>query len=322
MYFNRTLVFFILLTVINVNYTMAQEKIAGVYRVSSGNPEGGNTFFVLENHTFAVAFFGGVITGAWSMDGKQVNFKPFISEHKFYIYGRHNKDLKDSTRIYFQGFDEQPTYLGFGENDNVKPTLQAIYNESPNCVPYPSVVKFKDLPTQLLFSDQPFIDGEVVVNSNVYTFDNPEKYNDFITHYFRDEQDRNPFSAEFKDNKMFFEHETKGSTKYPIPTEGEDIDFITKILNAPKTTDQVFYNPFYKTSQNDVNDKLKWKFDDQKNAFINFQNYEEGEEYRPDEQDAYNNMNIVYQFNMLKLAEKKVKPFAINPKPLIIATCN
>lgn len=304
---------------LKLNFTMAQTNIAGVYKRSTGNPEGGNTFFIFDDHKFVVAFFGGVIVGTWSMENNKIHFKPNVKEHSFYIYGRHNKDLKNSSKIYFQGFSEGPTFIGLGKKQAEKPLLTSVFNENPNCVPYPSVAKFEEIPAQILFTDLPY--GDDAPKRAMYTFDNSEKYNDFIAYYDKDDLEKRPFDAELKGDKIYFGYDEKGSTKYPLPTKGEDFEFVKQLLAAPQSTDKVFYNPFYNESGEDVNDKLNWKFNESKNAFINFQNYVEGEENRPDEQDAYNKMNIVYQFNLLKLAQKEPKAFAKEAKPLFVATC-
>jgi len=308
------------LITLNLSFSMAQTNIAGVYRRSSGNPEGGNSFFIFDDHKFVVAFFGGVIAGTWHMENNKIHFKPNVSEHSFYIYGRHNKELKDSSKIYFQGFNDRPTFVGLGKKQAEMPLMKSVFNENPNCVPYPSVAKFGEIPAQLLFTDLPY--GNDAPKRAMYAFDNSEKYNDFIAYYIKDDRDRNPFDAELKDGKIYFGYDDKGSAKYPLPTAGEDFEFIKQILAAPQSTEKIFYNPFYKESTADVSDKRNWKFDEGKNAFINFLNYVEGEENRPNEQDAYNKMNIVYQFNLLKLIQKEPKAFSKEAKPLFVAKCN
>jgi hypothetical protein len=317
---NRLMIVVTILMLSN-NFVNAQDQIAGVYKLSSGNPEGGNTFFIFNDHRFVVTFFGGVLVGTWSIQDKQVNFKPFVSEHQFYIYGRHNSDLKNGSRIYFQGFQEEPTFIGFGKMQLDQPLLKSVFNPNPNCVSYPSVAKFNEVPTQILLSNQSDYQSNQGLKRNVYTFSNTEKYNDFIAYYQEDSQDKKPFSATLKGGKLFFGYDEKGAVKYPLPTKGEDFQFIKQILEAPTSVDKVFYNPFYNQSNENLNDKYNWKFDERKNAYINIHNYVNGEENRPKEQDAYNKMNIIYQFNLLKLVEKKVKPFAIDRKSLFVAIC-
>lgn len=318
----------LILILLSINL-MAQKEasIHGIYKRSSGNPEGGNTFFVMENHKFVVVFFGGVMVGNWVINDNLVTFTPDVSDQHFYIYGRHNKDLKHESRIYFQGFDKQSTFIGFGKMQNEKPVLKRVFNPSPNCVKYPSVAKFPNVFEQVLISDQNWdfneTESAAKANRNIYTFDNKQKYNDFVAFYHPDDNQKRPFYAKLKEGKLFFKYdEDKGSTKYPLPTSGEDFEFINQILNAPKSVDKVLFNPFYKSSNEEVSDKLNWKFDAQKNAFVNLYNYTEGEEYKRDADNAYNNMNIIYQFNILPLKNKAILPYSIDTKPLFTETCD
>lgn len=92
-------------------------------------------------------------------------------------------------------------------------------------------------------------------------------------------------------------------------------------LNAPQTVDKLFYSPFFHETIEDLQDKNNWRFDVAKNAYINFPNYIEGEENRLTEMDAYNRPNIIFQFDLLKLTDKKPAPFEIDDKPVMISTC-
>jgi len=310
---------------INTSLTQAQSNIAGIYKQRSNDPQGGASMFVLEDHKFVVVFFGGALVGEWSINGNDVEFKPFKSDQHFLIYGRHNPDLKTTSRIYFQGFNERETFIGFGEKQAEKQLLKRVFNVSPNCVPYPSVSKFRDIFSKIYLSDQPDHFGDVEsdpkAKRNIYAFTNKEKYNDFIAYYIKDNREEEPFYAKLKGGELTFERENF-SAKRPLPTSGEDFEFIEKIAHAPRSTDKVFYNPFYNRTAEDVNDIHNWKFNEKKNAYISFLNYTEGEEYKPEAQDAYNKMNIVYQFNILPLTDKVVAPFSIDNKPLFTATCD
>jgi len=301
---------------------MAQKNIAGIYHVSSGNPEGGNTFAIFDDHRFLVAFFGGVIVGTWNYKDHQINFKPFTNDHKFYVYGRHNASLKDSTRFFFQGFEHQPTFVGFDGKQPTKPLLKSVFNTDANCVPFPSVATFDGCLAQILLSDLPGIHDHQTGQHDVYRFINPGKYNDFVAVYHQDDHDKGPFAATLRDGMLFVDGEEKGAARRPLPTEGEDFEFFKPVLNAPESVDKVFYSPSYQESAEDLQDKNNWRFDESKGAYINFLNYVEGEENRLTEQDANNRPNIVYQFNLLELAEKKPVPFDIDTKPLFTRTCD
>lgn len=300
----------------------SQTSIEGVYHRRSGNPEGGNTFFIFNDHRFAVAFFGGVITGTWTIEGSQVLFTPHVSEHQFYLYGRHDKNIKGS-RVCFQGFQHAPTAIGLDQVQDGTPMLTRVFNDDPNCVDYPSVAEFEQVPVQITLAEHSGQREQTNAGKPIYAFDNTEKYNNFIAYYIREDNDRRPFAAMFKSGKLFFGQDRKeGSVKQAMPTSGEDIEFIKQVLDAPTSTEKVFYGPLYRQSEADVNDRHNWKFDSEKNAFINFLNYVDGEENRPNEQDAYNRITIVYQYNILKLGDKKNRPFATGQKPLFVATCN
>ena len=304
-----------------VHTSMAQKSISGMYNVSSGNPEGGNTFLIFDDHRFVVAFFGGVITGSWAEDGNQINFKPFTNEHKFYVYGRYNENLKDSSRIFFKGFEKEPTFIGFETQQTNKAILRPVYNPGPSCVPYPSTAMFYGKPTRILFSHKSDKGDDQALTSEVYSFDQLNKNNDFVAIYHRDDQDKRPFTATFKDGMLFFNGQDEGSKKQPLPTAGEDFEFIKQVLNAPQTVDKLFYSPFFHETVENLHDQNKWRYDVSKNAYINFQNYVEGEENRLTEMDAYNMPNIIFQFDILKLTDKKPVPSEIEEKPVMIATC-
>lgn len=309
----------------NISLSQSQQNIAGVYNRSSNDPHGASYLFVLEDHKFVVTYVGGVLVGSWTIDHNQVEFKPFIREQHFMVYGRYNKDLKDSSRVYFQDFSEQETFIGFGQQEGGKVVLKRVFNPSANCVPYPSVARFKGVLPQVLLSDQPYHfedePSEPKAQRNIYTFGNTRKYNDFIAYYFKDDAEKNPFYAVLKGGTLVFGNDDIAE-KQPLPAEGEDKEFIDQVAHAPQSTDKVLYNPFYNRSNADINDTYNWKFDEKKNAYINFLNYVEGEEYRPDEQEAYNRMNILYQFEAVPISTKVIQPFAIDNKPLFVATCD
>jgi hypothetical protein len=181
---------------------------------------------------------------------------------------------------------------------------------------------FDGCPAQILLSDLPGIHDHQTGQHDVYRFINPGKHNDFVAVYHQDDHDKGPFSATLRHGMLFVDGAEKGATRRPLPTEGEDFEFFKQVLNAPKSVDKVFYSPSYQESAEDLQDKNNWRFDESKGAYINFLNYVEGEENRLTEQDANNRPNIVYQFNLLELAEKKLVPFDIDTKPLFTRTCD
>lgn len=303
------------------------QDITGVYdRSHRGDPQGGSGLFVLENHKFVVTFFGGAVTGSWSiLKGNIVEFKPASFNERFKVFGRHNKDLGDSSRIFFNGFYDEQTFIGFEQQKAVKPLLTRVFNPSPNCFSFPYVYKFAAVPRQMAFSDRPFEYGQTEKDRPapraVYEFSNTEQYNDFVAYYITERNNKRPFYAKIKDNKLYF-NEKEAAARRALPKNGEDIEFIRNLAAASQELHSVMYNPFYKECNEDVEkDTLNWKFDASKNAYIDFNNYQQGEEYQHDRQDAFNRMVVVYKFEELKTISRAVKTIAVQEKPLFFVKC-
>ena len=82
------------------------DEIIGLYALSSSTPEGGAHMFVLENGTYAIAYFGGIRTGQWKkIKDDTFRFTPNTKQSEFELYGRYNRDLGDSLKIFFNGFE-------------------------------------------------------------------------------------------------------------------------------------------------------------------------------------------------------------------------
>lgn len=318
----------LLIAMVQTRYVSGQTNIAGVYnRSHQGDPLGASYLYVLDNHKFVVTYFGGALTGSWSFIRENVvEFKPFVSPEQFKIYGRHHKALGDSCRIFFRGFYDEETFIGFDQIAQEKPVLRRVFNPSPNCFSYPYVFKFTKVPGQLSFSDKLFAydkeENQKQVLRAIYGFDNPENYNDFVAYYMKTRSDDRPFYAMVKDNQLYFD-KMNPSKRGPLPEKGEDLEFINFIAASPGIPKEVFYSPFYKESDEDVtHDEMNWKFNEQKNAWINFLNYHEGEELVNRDQYDYNRVVILYQYRELPVSSQIIKPFVIDPQaPLFIVKC-
>ncbi|SHF80897.1 hypothetical protein [Pedobacter caeni] len=302
------------LILINIGTSCAQEDITGVYnRSHKGDPHGASHLFVLENNRFVVTFFGGAIAGTWNITkGNLVEFKPDVPKQKIYLYGRHNKDIKDSCRIFFQGFENNETFIGFED----KAPLRRVFNPSPNCFSYPYVYKFPHIPGQMIMADkedkEPNEKQNETSSKNIYTFKNTKKYNDFVAYYFEEHNDRRPFYAKIKEKQLFLS-EDHAAQKRPLSENTKDLIFIKNIANMPQETNSVMYNPFYEECREDIaKDTLNWRFEQNKNAYINFLNYVEGED---------NTTKIVYEFQHLPVTGKSAGAIAIDEVPLFVVKC-
>lgn len=305
----------------NIIWAQHSTNIVGLYSPSKNrSPEGNAHVYILSNHIYVVPYFGGVQVGRWEI-GKDsmVTFNPKVYPYPFVFWGRHNKDLGDSVRIYFSDFDNDENFIALG-NTGAQPQLQRVFNESPNCVPYPSVYKFTKHTDTIQVATIPYDHGENRV-PDIYTFINEEHYNDFIAFHIRRKSDDHPFYAQVKKGELYF-NEDDFSVKYPLPQEGEDLAFIQQFSQTIDSDlpDTMFYNPYYKNCDEEVYDTMNYHYDVNKGAFISLHNYEEGEEYTPMD-DSYNRCFIIYPFKQLRQFTKVKQRFTIMGKPLFNFSC-
>lgn len=302
----------------------AQNKadITGMYMPAQNYaPEGNAHLFVLRDGSYVIPYFGGVQVGKWAIGANdRVTFTPSYYPYSFALWGRHNKVTGDSTRIYFSHFEEGGNFIALKTAHEAVPVLQRVFNTDANCVPYPSVHKFAGMPDTLLLSNMPANDDGNDV-AEVYSFPNPERYNDFLLYYFKPDAEHRPFYATIREGQLNFDRDEFAKNQ-PLPGEGEDLEFITEMskMAGRDLPDTMLINPYYKDCDEDVLDTLNFRYDVAKNAFINFLNYEEGEEYTQP-QDYYNRCFILYPFRKLGHFIRDRRTITITETPLFQATC-
>lgn len=320
----KLLILMALLAFIWIPLSLRAQKaidLRGVYSPSKDrSPEGDARIYMLNDHIYVLPYFGGVQVGRWNIDEDSlVTFTPKIPSHAFAFWSRQNKDLGDSMRIYFQGFEEDDNFISFHPKYS-NPLLQRVFNESPNCVPYPAVYKFKTVADTIVVASTSYRSREGAPN-DIYTFINRERHNDFIAFHFRIKSDDHPFYAKVRNGRLYF-NVGDYSEKYPLPESGENHAFVTQFAQTIDAglPDTMLYNPYYKNCEENVYDASLYRYDEHKGAFISLYNYEEGEEYTRKE-DAYNRCFILYPFKQLKQCTKNKGTFTIAGKPLFVATC-
>lgn len=301
-----------------------EPDIAGVYDTSgNGDPQGGGALYVLPDHRFVMIFFGGAAMGTWEINGDDVLFKSKTKPKGFRIYGRHNNKLGNNIQVFFDGFD---TYGGaaIGFDASTK-NVKQVFNDAPNCTERPTVGKFSGIPQNIVLAAHPVDENGTIEDGSawrVYTFDNKNKDNDFIAEYNPEgnhERLQN-FRGEIKDGKLDFDK--KGSAKKPFPGARE-MEPIYKFLNIPLEPESVFYNAHYTMGpENLEEDTLNYRFNIKKDAYINFRNYVEGEENKPQKKgsDDYDNLNVVYRYRKLT-STKTSGQVNLDAKPIFTAKC-
>jgi len=308
-----------------VNIASAQNNnIVGLYNLGSSSPEGGSHLMILKGGDYAITFFGGIQTGKWNLTKDNVyKFSPNVKESKFELFGRYNKDLKDSTKMFFRGFENSQTFIQVRKTKEEEYTMHQVFNTDANCFSFPYVHIFKTNANSISLMFKNY--GEE--SSSIFIFKNPEGYNDFAVNFIQvDSYEARPFFATFKDDMLYFK-DNNYSQRKPLDEDGEDITFIKKIIDKEKDNDILYLNPSYnifggldsEEENQDIHEHHT--FNEQKNAFIDTEYYVEGEENIKSD-DSFHNMSIIYAYNILKEFSKESVRFKIDEKPIFQVNCD
>lgn len=299
------------------------QETTGIYgkynRSVKGDPQGASYLYMLKDHHYVIVFFGGAQVGTWTLaDQGLVTFTPRKPSLRFQLYGRHNPDIKDSTRICFQQFAEEETFIGTDQENASTPLLQRVFNPEPNCFSYPYVYRFPGRKKDFVFANRPYRDEDSLEARQLYPFRNPEEYNDFIAVYHTPNGEYEPFMARWNGKALAFSEE---DIDEPSPfNEGEEREFLDELSRANPDPDTVFFNPRYKEADNVAQDTLNFVYNKTKAAYISPLNYREGEEYDTDADD-FNRMSIVYPFRKLQAGTPVKGRFALAPGSLFQVSC-
>ncbi|WP_128755228.1 hypothetical protein [Aquimarina sediminis] len=293
---------------------MAQNDmdVVGLYSLGSSSPEGGNHLFVLENGKFVITYFGGVQVGEWSLTSNTtILFTPDIKKNEFELYGRYNKNIGNTVRISFEGFEEASSFISLKKTKDDKHIMKKVFNENANCFNYPYVKNFRSTTETISFM---VLKEEM--ETLIYDF-NTKGFNDFIAFFCKNEDEAYPFYATFKHNRLYLD-ENGYSTKQQLPKEGEDIDFIRRVASKNASNKTILCNPSYHLFEGNINENHI--FDKEKGAYINPQCYIEGDEFM-DKEEFFENMEIIYEYEALKISLSKYHEFRVDNTPIFITNC-
>ncbi|AUP77556.1 hypothetical protein [Flavivirga eckloniae] len=315
----------LLITIVMFNLANAQNTpdIIGQYNLGSSSPEGGSHLFVLENNHYAILYFGGIQTGQWEFTSDQTfKFSPDIKENKFELFGRHNKDLKNSTKIFFNDFEKGETFVQLKTTQEKENIFQRVFNKNANCFSFPYVHTFELIGDRISFMSIQYDDK----NTYNITFENPDKYNDFVANFTEvDSHEVQPFFATFNNGELKLINDSIVK-RMPLNETDEGLEFIRKYIDMKSNKDTIYINPAYNffgdldfEEQQDIHEHHV--FNEQKNAFIDEEYYVEGSEYTKSD-ESFHDMSIIYAYSALKIHNKKNVSYKINEKPLFQVTCN
>jgi len=299
-------------------------NITGTYSLGSHSPEGGSHLIVLENGNYAITYFGGIQIGKWEFNQDGVyEFTPNIRESKFELFGRHNKDIKDSTKIFFTGFENSETFIQLRTSKEEDYILQQVFNIGANCFNFPYVNTFNSTANSISL----MFDSYGEERSKIITFKNLEGYNDFLAYYIEvSSYEAQSFYATFKENSLYFE-DNKYSERTPLSKGDEDVEFLRNFIDKEMNRETIYLNPSYNMfggiDSEDTNQDIHEHhvFNKQKNALIDTKSYVEGDEYIKSD-ESFHNMSIIYAYKVIKEFSKTSVKFIINDNSIFQVKCD
>lgn len=228
--------FGILLMTIFTNFSIAQstKQIAGVYE---------NGLCIFEDGTFLAGGINSVVFGTVEIEGDIIRLIKHRPKHKFALYGR-----KDNSRVYgntimFHGF-EQNGLVNILENNNPPTVMQRVFNKKANCFDGPFFYDNKEDCKTIYFADES--------DKQLYKFELPKDYRDFVAFRFNFEDEPNlnePIVATVSKDftSISFYGSDKKLTKNPLTQSAlETKKMIFSMYERAHSEGKYFYcNPAY-----------------------------------------------------------------------------
>ncbi len=194
------------------------ESITGVYSLPTNNPEGGQSFAVLPDHTFVSVYFGGLIKGTWEIKDNTVHFAT-SAEPKIALYGRKLNTLKDTIQVDFGGDFDNGAKVNLDMRKGSD--MQNVFNEGANCKAYPYIYKTKMGLKKVAFAVRQGRRG--VEDFSLFTFEIPETYNDIIAINLPAQYTtENIFIVNYKEGNLYFNPGSKHTSKRPLSSISEE----------------------------------------------------------------------------------------------------
>ncbi|OED38525.1 hypothetical protein AB832_04525 [Flavobacteriaceae bacterium (ex Bugula neritina AB1)] len=215
-----------------VGHTNAQENkkmntnIAGVYNITQGHsPEGGQQLFVFEDHSYALAYFGGINVGSWYLEDNVVYFKS-SQEPEFVVYSKQRKDRK-KRKIIFRLNDKKRVFIDIDNNQKFQP----IFNSNANCFGPNYSVDIKKSATSIRLGKaeaKTLKTSKDQNNIRVFEYKIPEEHNDIIIMNLSEEYSTsNEFKAVLKNKQLFLGEDSRGVSKKEFSSiKNEEVDYI------------------------------------------------------------------------------------------------
>jgi hypothetical protein len=309
-----------LVSIAFISAAQVPQDIVGIYNLRGG------LHYIRPNHTFIIVAYATIITGKWELKEKGwVLFTPDYEEQKFTLYGRHNKYLGDSTKIMLSnGFYDDETLLHFGALESQVPQFKRIFKPHHRHISFPYVYTTNANNNNLSFTYFKYYPYDIKPDSStvseIYSFKNAEKFNDFIGYYWRERKDHEPFYYQYKNEMLYSDDGESAGEKQDVETVLKETEegfreMLTDTTSTEFSPKKIYFTPKYNACSISEEDfAAHYIFNYKKNAWLHRNDYVEGEELM--NTFDYNNTHIIYEYQKLNDYFITKSAISIDQKPI------
>ena len=304
------------------------QKIIGEYSLAFGNhqPEGSGHLFVLKDNMYLITYFGGAQAGRWKIvNDKYLHFIPLRPKQPYAIYGRYNPSIKDSSKIVFKGREFRTTFIYFGNTEKHRVNLTPILNKDANCLNYPIKTSVKNIHNEIsLAYYNRWSDSKENFKIELFSFQNPNKYNDFLVYEYLKNYQLKPFRVIIDGDNLIFE-KNRITTRQPLKeySSNEGYDFLLKKISIDNSIQKYYNLGFKEFKEILIMDKKHYTYNSINNTYISTspdcKTIDGKDCYKASD---YDNVKVVNKYDVLQNITLSIKLINFIDKPLIYSICD
>jgi len=292
--------------------TSAQDN-SGLYAPikKSNDPQGGSVFYITNDNHWGAMAFGTAKYGALEKLSDSLYVLSHIKpESPFLIYGRKNKSLADSTKLFFSDFTSGSYLVNFNTGQDTLPKVRKVFSDRANGFSFPYVYTLHRGLDSISLARRFGIGNEVY---EFITFKNPNGYNEFIIENHSEQFFERDRIVVIKNAKLYDLGRPQNGYRRLSgvdSTVNEMNNYLKDYFVYPKL---VFYSSKYKNlKETDLNED-RWLLDSRENYYYQG---EKSEAVRNENKADYNEPIIVYPYKKLGAPTTKNSAAQIVGSPL------
>ena len=286
------------------------KQIAGGYE---------NGLYIYEDGTFLAGGMNSVVFGTVEFEGDVIKLIKNRPKYKFALYGRKENSRVYGNTIMFQGF-EHNGLVNLLENNNPPTIMQRVFNENANCFDWPFFYDNGEDCKTIYFADES--------DKQMYKFELPEDYRDFVAFRFNFEDDpilNEPIVAKVsKDfNSISIYGSDKKLTKKPLTQEALETKKMVFSMHERAYPEGKYYycNPAYNIFEEQGIDISQYEeFGNKGEGTFHLKGsnaYPKGERFENDYQDN----SIIYRYEKIEPKIVENTKYSINKKSIFVSEC-